>query len=88
MSKDVLQDLIAETGARGREATLKVGGKELKVMVLAGTMKKKGGEEVDFKIWLCDEVPGGIVKRLRTTKVNGEVVAVTTVELESYKKGD
>jgi hypothetical protein len=37
---------------------------------------------------LCDEVPGGIVKRVRTTKVDGEVVAVTTVELESYKSGD
>jgi hypothetical protein len=55
-------------------------------MALAGTMKKKGGEEVDFKTWLCDEVPGGIVKRLRTTKVNGEVVAEATVELVPYKK--
>jgi hypothetical protein len=88
MSKAVLEDLLAETGAKGVAATLKVGDKELKVMALTGTMKKKGGEEVDFKTWLSDEVPGGIVKRLRTTKVNGEVVAVTTVELESYKKGD
>jgi hypothetical protein len=88
MSKQVLEDLLAETGAKGEAATLKVGDKELKVMALTGTMKKKAGEEVDFKIWLSDEVPGGIVKRLRTTKVNGEVVAVTTVELKSYKAGD
>jgi hypothetical protein len=86
MSKEVLEDLLAETGAKGAAATLKVGDKELKVMALAGTMKKKGGEEIDFKIWLCDEVPGGIVKRLRTTKVNGEVVAETTVEVVSFKK--
>lgn len=87
MSKATLEDLLAETGAKGVAATLKVGDKELKVMALAGSMKK-GGEEVDFKIWLSDEVPGGIVKRLRTTKVNGEVVAQTTVNLVSYKKGD
>ncbi len=87
MSKAVLEDLLAETGAKGVAATLKVGDKELKVMALSGTMKK-GEEDVDFKIWLSDEVPGGIVKRLRTTKVKGEVVAETTVELVSFKKGD
>jgi hypothetical protein len=80
MSRAVLADLLAETGARGAAAKLKVGDKELKVMALSGTMKK-GGEEVDFKTWLSDEVPGGIVKRVRTTKLNGEVVAETTVEL-------
>ena len=88
MSKAVLEDLIEETGAKGEAATLKVGDKEVKVMALSGTIKKKGGEGVEFKIWLSDEVPGGIVKRVRTSKVNGEVVAVTTVEVESFKEGD
>ena len=87
MSKAVLADLLAEAGAKGVAATLKVGDKELKVVGITGSMKK-GGEDVDFKIWLSDEVPGGIVKRHRTTKVNGEVVAETTVELVSFKKGD
>jgi hypothetical protein len=85
MSKEVLEDLLAETGTKGAAATLKVGDKEMKVMAFSGTMKKKGGEEVDFKIWLSDQVPGSIVKRLRTTRLNGEVVAVTTVELVTYK---
>jgi hypothetical protein len=88
MSKAALEDLLAETGAKGEAATLKVGDKELKVTLLTGNLKKKGGEEVDFKIWLSDEVPGGIAKRQRTTKVNGEVVAETNVELVSYKPGD
>jgi len=88
MSREVLEDLLAETGAKGKAITLKVGDKELRVMLLTGTMKKKGGEEVDFKLWLSDEVPGGIAKRVRTARVNGEEVAVTTVELVSYKKGD
>jgi hypothetical protein len=87
MSKAVLGDLLEETGAKGVAATLKVGDKEVKVMALRGTLKK-GKEEVEFKIWLSDRVPGGIVKRHRTTKLNGEVVAETTVELLSYKKGD
>jgi hypothetical protein len=87
MSKSVLQDLIEETGAKGVAATLKVGGEDMKVMVLTGTMKK-GEEDADFKVWLSDKVPGGIVKRHRTTKVNGEVVAETAVELVSYKQGD
>jgi hypothetical protein len=88
MSKAALQDMIAETGAKGEDAMLKVGDKELKTKLISGTLKKKGGEEVEFKVWLSDEVPGSIVKRVRTAKVNGEVAAVTTVELESFKKGD
>jgi uncharacterized protein (TIGR03000 family) len=83
MSKAVLEDLLAETGAKGVEAVIKVGDREMKVMALAGKLKK-GGEEVDFKIWLSDEVPGGIVKRVRVTKVNGEVAAETTVELVTF----
>jgi hypothetical protein len=88
MSKDALEELLAETGAKGVAATLKVGDRELKVMALSGNLKKKGGEEVEFKVWLADDVPGAIVKRLRTTKLNGEVVAETTVELVSYKQGN
>jgi hypothetical protein len=87
MSKAVLADLLAETGAKSEPGTLKVGDKEMKVKVISGTMKK-GDEEADFKLWLSDDVPGAVVKRQRTTKVKGEVVAVTTLELVSFKKGD
>jgi hypothetical protein len=86
MSKAILEDLLEETGAKGTEATLKVGDKDMKVMLLSGTTKK-GDESVDFKIWISDEVPGGIVKRHRATKVKGELVADTTVELVSFEKG-
>jgi hypothetical protein len=86
MSKQALEDFLEETGAKGVAATLKVGDKEMKVMAITGTMKKKGDETVDYKIWLSDEVPGGIVKRIRTDKVKGEVVAETTTELLSFKK--
>jgi hypothetical protein len=36
---------------------------------------------------LCDKVPGGIVKRIRTIKVYGKVAVETTVELVSYRNG-
>lgn len=85
MSKEVLDELIKETGAKGEEKMVKVGDKELKVMYLTGTMKK-GDEEVMFQIWLSDEVPGMIAKRIRTTKNKDTVVAVTTIEVTSFSK--
>jgi hypothetical protein len=85
MNKDLLEDLLKETGAKGTESTVKVGDKELKAKLITGT-SKKGDEEVECKIWLTDEVPGGITKRMRTTKIKGEVVAETTTEVVSYKK--
>jgi hypothetical protein len=86
MSKAVLADLLAETGAKSEPGMLKVLDKELKVKVISGTIKK-GDENVDFKLWISDDVPGGIAKRQRTSKVKGETVAETVVEVVSYKAG-
>jgi hypothetical protein len=85
MSKEVLEDLLKETGAKATDATVKVGDKEMKARLLTG-MTKKGDEEVAFKIWLVDEVPGGIARRERITKTKGELVAETTIEVMSFKK--
>jgi hypothetical protein len=84
MSKEVLDDLIKETGSKSVDATLKVGDKDMKVKYLTGTMKQ-GDSDIEFKFWLSEEIPGRIVKRVRTTKVKGEVVAETTIEMVSYK---
>ena len=46
------------------------------------------GEEIEFKLWLCDDTPGTIVKHTRTTKQKGELVAETTITLQSCKKGE
>ncbi|MBL8793708.1 MAG: hypothetical protein JNM56_07380, partial [Planctomycetia bacterium] len=43
------------------------------------------GEQVEFKLWLSDEVPGSIVKQVRTTRQKNELVAETTTTLESYQ---
>lgn len=86
MSKEVLEELLHETGAKSTDAVVKVGDKEHKVKYLTGTMKGKDGDEVEFKLWLSDEVPGSIAKRIRTTKVKGEVVAETVIELLKFSK--
>jgi hypothetical protein len=86
MSKEVLQELIEETGAKGVKVKLKVKDQELDVMYITGTKKGSKDDDVEFKIWLSEQVPGGIVKRARVTKYKGEVVADTTVELVGFSK--
>lgn len=83
--KDHLERFLQTTGAKTGEETLKVGDKELKVKTVAGTIKGKEGEETDYKIWLSDQVPGSVVKKVTTTKQKGQVIAETTIALESYK---
>ncbi len=86
MSKEVLQELIEETGAKGEKTKLKVKDKEMDVLLVSGTKKGKE-DEVEHKIWISEEVPGGIVKRVRITRFKGQVVAETMVDLLDYGKG-
>jgi hypothetical protein len=86
MSKEVLDELLKETGAKAEDTTLKVSGKDMKVKYLTGTMKQGPDDEVDFKFWLSDEVPGAIVKRIRVSKVKGVAVAETTIEMVKFEK--
>jgi hypothetical protein len=41
---------------------------------------------VEFKAWINDRVPGGVVKRTRTTKQKDDTIT-TTVTLQSYQAG-
>ena len=43
------------------------------------------GEQIEFKLWLSKDVPGTIVKQVRTARQKGELIAETTTTLESYK---
>jgi len=83
-----LERFLQSTGAKTGEETVKCADKELKVKTVSGTIKGSGGEETEYKIWLSDEVPGSIVKKVRTTRQKGEVIAETTIVLESYKKAE
>ncbi len=86
MNKEFLEELLAETGAKSEDKMVMVAGKEYKVKYLTGALKGKDGNEVEFKLWLSDEVPGAIAKRVRTTKVKGEVVAETAIEVVKVDK--
>jgi hypothetical protein len=79
--------LLAEGGNPGDD-TVKVDGKDMQVKTLAGTIKEPSGENVEFKLWLSNEVVGMIVKQVRTTRQKGEMIAETTTTLESFKKAD
>jgi hypothetical protein len=74
-------DLNAEKG----EETITWKGKPIPCRTLYGSYKKEG-EAVEFKAWINDRVPGGVVKRTRTTKQKDETIT-TTVTLESYSAG-
>ncbi|MBN9517489.1 hypothetical protein J0H58_03060 [bacterium] len=85
------QDLVQffqESGATTGEDTLKVEDKDMKVRTVAGTIKSPDGQEVEYKLWISDEVPGSIVKKMRTTRAKGEVIAETTSTVVACKKAD
>jgi hypothetical protein len=86
--KSYLERIHLEDGGKSGEDTVKVGGKEIKCKTLAGTIKGQGGEQTEFKVWLSDDVPGTIVKQVRTSRQKGEVIAETTITLQSFKKVD
>jgi hypothetical protein len=88
VNKANLEAVLLAAGAKYGEETLKVkvGEKEreIKCKTIEGTRKKKG-QVVHQKFWLSKTVPGGIVKRTRTTMQGGKLVAETTTLLKSYK---
>jgi hypothetical protein len=88
VKKAYLDAVLLAAGAKFGDETLKVkvgkGEMTLKCKTIAGTRKKKD-EEVRQKYWLSTSVPGGIVKRVRTTMHDGKMEAETTTLLQSYK---
>jgi hypothetical protein len=88
IEKSRLERLYAEAPDKSGEETLKVGDNELKCKTVSGSIKEPGGDQVEFKLWLSDEVPGRIVKQVRTDRQKGDVVAETTTTLESFKKAE
>ncbi len=88
IKKAHLERILLEAGGKTGDDTVKVDGKEIKTKTLAGTLKGNDGETVEFKLWLSDEVPGTIVKQVRTTRQKGDVIAETTTILQSHKKAN
>src|SRR5262245_29396012 len=73
LKKAHLERVQLDTGGKTGEETVKVDGKDMKCRTLTGTMKGADGEQVEFKLWLSDTVPGTIVKQVRTTRQKGEL---------------
>jgi hypothetical protein len=88
LKKSRLERILLADGGKPGEDTVKVGDKEIKCRTVSGTVKEPGGEQVEFKLWLSDEVPGTIVKQVRTARQKGETIAETTVTLQSYNKAE
>jgi hypothetical protein len=85
LKKTHLERVLKEIGAKTGEDSVKVDGKDVKCRTVTGSTKGANGEEIDYKLWLCDDVPGSVVKQVRTTKQKGELVAETTTLLQSHK---
>jgi hypothetical protein len=89
IKKAHLERIILADGGKTGEETVKVAGKDMKCKTLAGTVKGSDGEQIEFKLCLSDDVPGTIVKQVRTTRQKGgELIAETTTTLQSYKKAN
>ena len=85
VKKSHLERVILAEGGKAGEDTVKVDGKELKCKTISGTLKGPDGEQIEFKVWLSDDVPGAIVKQVRTTRQKGDLIAESTTTLESFK---
>jgi hypothetical protein len=85
LKKSYLAVAAPDLDAKKGEETIKWKGKEIPCKTMYGSYKKEG-ETVDFKAWFNDEVPGGVVRRTRTSKQKDETIT-TTVTLQSYKAG-
>jgi hypothetical protein len=83
-----LERILLDDGGKTGEDTVKVGKTEIKCKTVAGTIKMPGGEVSEFKLWYSGDVPGSIVKQVRTTRQKGEVIAETTTTLKSFKKAE
>jgi len=60
------------------EETVDVGGKSYKCKVTEST-SEAGGNKTTAKVWMCPEVPGGMVKMVSNT--DGQIKSTTTMEL-------
>jgi hypothetical protein len=85
VKKAHLEQFLQSTGAKTGEETLKFKDKEVKCKTVAGTIKGSEGEQIEYKLWIAEGVPGSIMKKTRTTRQKGEVIAETTLTLQSYK---
>ena len=84
LKKSRVERIFQDAGKSGEE-TVKVAGKGIKCKTVQGHVKGPNGEQIEYKVWLSDAVPGRIVKQIRTARQKEETIAETTTTLQSYK---
>jgi hypothetical protein len=87
LKKSHLERILHDTD-KGGDETVKVGDKQLRCRTVTGSVKGPDGEQIEYKLWLSDEIPGTIVKQVRTARQKGDMLAETTTTLESFKNAD
>ncbi len=87
IKKSYLQAALHNVDAKPGEDTIKLKDQTIACKTLEG-VEKKGGETVEHKVWLSDEVPGGIIRRTSISRQDGKAVAETTISLKSFKKAE
>jgi hypothetical protein len=88
LKKSQLERVFQEAGAKNGQESVKVRGMVIDCKTVAGTVKAPEGEQFEYKLWLSHDVPGTIVKQVRTDRQKGDVVAETTTILQSYSKAN
>jgi len=84
IKKSALMAVLEEYQAKAGEETIDLLGKMVKCKTLAGSTTK-GGTQIEYKLWLAKNVPGGIVKRHRKATKDGKVIAETTIQVRAIK---
>jgi hypothetical protein len=68
LKKSHVERVFLESGSKSGEETLTAAGQAMKCKTISGAIKETGGEQTEFKLWLCDDVPGRIAKQVRTAR--------------------
>jgi hypothetical protein len=84
LKKSRVERIFQDAGKSGEE-TVKVAGKGIKCKTVQGHVKGPNGEQIEYKVWLSNTVPGNIVKQVRTARQKEETIAETTTTLQSFK---
>ena len=66
------------------DVEVKIKTKTYKATLIDTTHKRSGDLVREQKIWLSDEVPGGILKDVKTQKKGDQLITESTLEVLSY----
>jgi hypothetical protein len=84
IKKSHLVQLLHGVEPKEGKDTIEVLGKKMACNTISGTIKQ-GGLDAEHKLWISDQVPGGVVKHTRVTKQDGKLVADTNIVVKAFQ---